>query len=36
MADKSKEVRDLPEQKIPNEKADQVKGGRTTIKPKGN
>jgi hypothetical protein len=29
MSDKSKDVRDLPEKKIPNEKADQIKGGRT-------
>ena len=30
MTSKNKEVRDLPERKIPNTKADQVKGGATT------
>ena len=36
MTSKDKEVRDLPERKIPDNKADQVKGGSTkTTKPKG-
>jgi hypothetical protein len=30
MTSKDKEVRDLPERKIPNTKADQVKGGQTS------
>ena len=36
MTSKDKEVRDLPERKIPDNKADQVKGGATTLanKPK--
>jgi|GEM_PF-687885 hypothetical protein len=35
MTSKDKEVRDLPERKIPDNKADQVKGGAiTTAKPK--
>jgi hypothetical protein len=35
MTSKDKEVRDLPERKIPDSKADQVKGGAvTTVKPK--
>ena len=29
MTSKDKEVRDLPERKIPDTKADQVKGGQT-------
>ena len=31
MTSKDKEVRDLPERKIPNTKADQVKGGTTAL-----
>ena len=35
MTSKDKEVRDLPERKIPDNKADQVKGDAiTTAKPK--
>jgi len=35
MTSKDKEVRDLPERKIPDNKADQVKGGTTAVnKPK--
>ena len=36
MTSKEKEVRDLPERKIPDNKADQVKGGATALptKPK--
>ena len=35
MTSKEKEVKDLPERKIPDTKADQVKGGAiTTAKPK--
>lgn len=31
MTSKEKEVRDLPERKIPDNKADQVKGGATAL-----
>jgi hypothetical protein len=31
MTSKDKEVRDLPERKIPDNKADQVKGGATSL-----